>query len=210
MSAMYNRGYFEQRSTNVDRREWLDIKLGLRAGGARKSDRIVEVGAGTGELSRWLAARGWRVEPCDPYAPGVPRCALPHNIPPADVYILQHVLEHVEDIEASVETLSRAEVVVAILPGHLNDDATHHYNFFSFWDFDKIEGLFGSIRVYPIRRLVDLFARRGFRVAYAPDLWSFAAPWDLDWLLVATKRRRPRLARWLVYKAFKRIASAVV
>ncbi len=203
---MYGEEYFAKR--DVDYSEWLDIELGLRAGGARKSDRIVEIGAGTGGLFAWLRQRGWRVYPCDPYAPKMPGCALPYDIPPADVYIFQHVLEHVEDVERSVEMLSKAEIVVGILPGHLSDDPTHVYNFFTLQKFEVAEGAFGRVRVYPIEKLAEQFRRAGFYVAYAPDMRSLYAPWDLDWLFVASKRKRLVLLRSLFLKILPRLLPA--
>ncbi|MEM4439280.1 MAG: methyltransferase domain-containing protein [Pyrobaculum sp.] len=202
MSApVYGPDYFER--LVVDRTEWVDIERGLKATGAVKNkDLVLDVGGGTGELARWLAARGWRADFCDPYAPSAKRCALPYDVPPADVYVLQHVLEHVADVEASLRALAKADIIVIVAPGHLTDDPTHYYNHFVPWDKIEYTGLYGRITVYPLPRLLDVLKTLGYSADAVPDSRSYWAPWDTDWLIVASRRRRPRLLR-------QRIASLV-
>jgi hypothetical protein len=83
----------------------LASRLGRPQPGLR---RLVEVGAGSGQLARWLAerlaARGHRVEvlPTDrEAAPGVARLdAVAGTLPEADVYYSNLLLHHLEDGDA--------------------------------------------------------------------------------------------------------------
>ena len=84
--------------------------------------------------------------------------------------------------------MSKARAVVGILPGHLVGDETHVINHFHHHLDGIIKGLFGEVRVVSIETLRRLFNRYGYpHVVIAPDSHSYSAPWDLDWLLIASK-----------------------
>ena len=189
---MYSEDYFQARESAVDTSEYVDILVGLRAVGVGPYDVVMEVGAGTGGLIKFLHSRGFtNVFGCDPYtrAPGIMYCRLPDEVPPADVYVFQHVLEHVGDIEGSVKALSRAWAVVGVLPGHLNEDETHVVNFFHHHLDGTVKGLFGEVRIMSIDTVRQLFNKYGYpHVVVTPDTHSYFAPWDNDWLLIASKK----------------------
>lgn len=193
----YGVEYFAARET--DTLEWVDVLLGLKAIGATRQDVIVEVGAGTGRLSMWLRQRGLDVRPCDPYSGAVPYCRLPDAVPPADVYVLQHVLEHVE-LEESVEALCRARRgVVAVVPGHFAPDPTHVYSHFTPSLHGTYKGLFGEARVASISSLVDAFRRCGMYAAAWLDLRSWLDPPNADWVVVAAWKPVRRPLRYYAY-----------
>ena len=187
---MYGRGYFQARESTVDRSEFMDVLLGLRAVGAGRDELIIDVGGGTGELARFLRSHGYNAMACDPFsnAPGVEYCRLPDEVPPASIYVFQHVLEHVSDIEGSIKALSRARAVVGILPGHLSEDETHVINHFHHHLDGVVKGIFGEVRVMSIETLRQLFNRYFPHVVITPDTHSYLAPWDNDWLLIASKK----------------------
>ncbi|ACL10637.1 hypothetical protein DKAM_0311 [Desulfurococcus amylolyticus 1221n] len=146
-SELYAERYFQRRRAKVDASEWLDIELALKVAGVRKRvHRILDVGGGTGELARWLRGRGWLADYCDPHAPGAPPCSLPSDVPQADAYVLQHVLEHVEDPYGAVASLldRRPLAVVAVLPGHFVEDETHVCNHFRPSALPAYRGLWGG------------------------------------------------------------------
>ena len=188
---MYSEEYFQARETAVDRSEFIDILIGLRTVGAGRNELIIDVGGDTGELARFLRNHGYNAMACDPFSntPGVAYCKLPNEVPPASIYVFQHVLEHVSDIEGSIKALSRAWAVVGILPGHFVDDETHVVNHFHHHLDGTIKGLFGEVRVMSIDTVKQLFNKYGFtHVVVTPDTHSYLAPWDNDWLLIASKK----------------------
>jgi 2-polyprenyl-3-methyl-5-hydroxy-6-metoxy-1,4-benzoquinol methylase len=106
---------------------WRTIAADLNPG-----DRVLEVGAGIGALSSFIAQNGWDVVALEPLAEGIEGCAkfwqiisdatpgdapiqrfdgrcedlLAAGVEPFDFIFSNHVLEHVDDLEQLISTLS--------------------------------------------------------------------------------------------------------
>ncbi|MGC9051837.1 class I SAM-dependent methyltransferase [Pyrobaculum sp.] len=191
---MYGDDYFERR--DVDKSEWFDIERALKALGVKKRrHRVLDVGGGTGDLARWLRGRGWLADYCDPHAPGAPYCRLPRDVPQADAYVLQHVLEHVEDPYGALAALleKRPVAVVVVVPGHFSGDETHYCNHFRLVVEEEYEGAWGRARICTLYGLLSAARSRGYQAVWTVDTRSLYAPWDADFV-VAVGRRIGRLA----------------
>jgi hypothetical protein len=186
---MYDTKYFIKRGHGVDTSEWRDIEAALKTACVDKRKHVIlDIGGGTGGLARWLRSRGWNANWCDPYAPAAPRCSLPDNVPRADVYVLQHVLEHVGDPARGLASLleKKPVAVIAVVPGHLSDDETHECNHFRPGRSASLAGRWGVIRVCG---LDDLMASAtGYHAYWYPDSRSLREPWLLDYVFIAARR----------------------
>lgn len=180
--------YLKWREKAIDRSEWLDLEWALRAMRVGKDAKVVELGAGSGGLMRYLRAKGWHVIGVDLHGQGeVQRLDLrSHEPPDADAYIFQHLLEHLPQQRARwllKYCYEKAGKVAGILPAHYNLDTTHvinHYTLKEAYEF------------------IDYVQPK--HAVLTADMWSYAMPLDLDYLLIMSKdyihRFRPRRFNW--------------
>ena len=185
-SQRYGEGYLERRLAEVDYTELYDIYWALRALGVPRGSRIVDLGAGTGLLVRFLRARGYDAVGVDLLYSDelVSRADLAiEDPPPARAYTAQHFLEHIPQgraMELIAIALRRGACFVAVLPGHYSSDPTHVVNHYELPD---ARGL--------AEEALRLAGRGYYRVE--PDTWSHVDPASRDWILAVSPRPVPPL-----------------
>ena len=152
--------------------------------------RLIEVGAGSGRLSRWLDVelklQGFRVEifPTDRVGvPGVGRMdALQDALPEADVYFSNLMLHHLEDADVTRMLQAQARAArIGFVHLDLHRHPLHYY---------------GAAALIRAARLPDIIRRDGLRsiqqgyadgelLALAPAgsqlRWHFPFRWALSW-----------------------------
>ena len=173
----YDENYLTKRRTEIDRTEFYDILLGLKAVKARKDEKIVELGAGEGYLIDFLRKKRYNVIGVDLLGDGkkVLRLNLEREFPPeADIYIFQHLIEHLNQNRAR-ELLEyciiKGRAIIGICPAHHVDDPTHVVNHYEYEELEEF--ISGSAPYYHIR----------------PDLLSYIEPKARDWLVVLSKTK---------------------
>lgn len=185
--------YILKRQQEIDYTEYVDILFGLKALKVELNDKIIELGAGSGGLIKFLKAQGYRnVIGIDLLysSQDVMLWDLEKNMPPkADAYVFQHVLEHLDQNRAKELLKYCYEVagkVVGILPAHYVEDPTHMVNHYTKRD---------------IYDLIDYVQPKFF--VLTPDMWSYVVPDDLDYLLIMgedyIRKFRPHWFSWLRY-----------
>jgi len=147
--------YQKWRLETVDKTEWEDMYNYLSVF-VDKSKKIVELGCGCFGLANFLIERGYRnitgvdkdgtIYECVPkkYHDRVIIMDLEENNPPeAEVYISQHLLEHLEFKRAKELCkwmYKKAEIQIHILPGHYAKDPTHKVNHYTLKEFREVIG----------------------------------------------------------------------
>lgn len=174
--------YQRDRLKRVDRTEWRDIEYWLSRL-ATKDALIAEIGCGCGGLMKYLRAQGYKyifgVEKdrttlyCIPKVFNVFIMDLEVEYPPkADIYISQHVLEHIKRYKELVKWMYENSMLqIHIVPGHSSDDPTHVINHFTL---DLLEDLVDYVG--PEHHLI------------IPDSLSFANPLFLDYIVILSHR----------------------
>jgi len=189
--------YQVRRLAELDMTEWVDVARGLRAVGVRPGSTVVDVGGGCCLLSRYLSGLGYRTVCCDvDTSCGATYCdAASGSLPNGDAYVLVHVLEHLPWPSGVVRFLRAAwpKPIVAIVPGHVSDDATHSVNHFTHHVNTGLVQVNGRIQVLAtVRELVAVFRHVGYLVRLFPDTHSLVAPWDNDWIILAHPTTTPK------------------
>lgn len=169
--------YLRKRVLEVDKTEWIDIHYGLKATNVKYNDKILDLGAGSGGLIRYLREKGYKhvygvdLLYSDEY---VMQMDLTREDPPeADAYIFQHFLEHIPQ-DRALELLKYcyegAGRVIGILPGHYSEDETHVVNHYT---------------KRMIMDMIDVIQPKFY--VLTPDLWSYLDPSSLDYLLILSR-----------------------
>ena len=108
------------------------------------------------------------------------------------------------------------EHIVIVVPGHISDDPSHVCNRFVLSDTEVVKGLFGEVKLCRLGELVGVLRSVGYNVMWFPDSHSVEAPWDLDYVVVATRAKHvtlrlapwiagSNLAAWLVLRLLRRL-----
>ncbi|MCI4437756.1 MAG: hypothetical protein JHC33_13200 [Ignisphaera sp.] len=170
---------------------------------------VVDVGCGSGELVQFLRSRGFEAVGCDiavrSNTDTIFYCdaTRPWTIPTAEAWILQHVLEHIpKECWWRLFDMAHGSGVkhlVIVVPGHITNDNTHICNHFILDGEDDVRGMFGSIKLCKLSELIHLLKRVGYNVIWFPDTHSIYAPWDLDYIVVASRSKhlKLKLLPWL-------------
>ena len=194
MERWYDRLYLKRREFEVDKSEWIDIYHILKANRISRDAKIVDLGAGSGGLIRFLRSKGFKhvygvdLLYHDEY---VIQLDLEKSWPPeADVYVFQHFLEHIDQDRAR-ELLKHcydvSYFIIGILPGHYSRDPTHvvnHYDLGSIYEF------------------VDYIQPRNFYVTV--DTLSYINPLFRDFILIISKNKINIRFRPLSFKLLHR------
>ena len=156
---------------------------------------FLEVGCGRGDVSAWLAARGWHGLAIDfsPVAIAAARsrlAAFPHvdvaEMALADVrgeyacVILWDVLEHIEDDTGALATIARllapgGHVLVAVPSNPARE-----------WRWD--DDFYGHVRRYTVDELTAKLSGAGL---VPRDVWDFTWPWFWAMRRVYTRLKSP-------------------
>lgn len=168
------------------------------------SGSVIEVGAGSGNFTRWLASRADRVVAVEPHGPLADRIqalslpnvelvrsrveSLDHEDPGFDLAVSVNVLEHIEDDEQAVRIMSRLVKpggrIAILVPAHR-------------LLYGKLDKRYHHVRRYSRRELADVLTRAGVavdRVRYFNPLGA------VGWLIFVRLLGRTRLTRsniWL-------------
>jgi hypothetical protein len=155
--------------------------------------RLIEVGAGSGHLSQWVASRlralGHTVEvlATDLEATGgvTQMDALSTALPEADIYFSNLMLHHLED--ADVQTMFQRQAAVSRV-GVLHYDLHRHWaHFYGARFLLKAGGLPEIVRSDGATSIQQGFSRRELRALAEPALpkaritWHFPFRWLLTW-----------------------------
>lgn len=189
-----------------------------------RNTHIVDVGCGAGGLLRWLATLGYAnltgVDPAPACAeatgaiPGVRGLvgnlfAPPAELEPAGLVVLSHVLEHVRDVAAAVDSLAAITKAGGHVYAEVPDASQYTEHLVApFLDFNT-----EHINHFSVDTLRRLFAARGWRaVAYGakaissspttryPAAWVFVErtkPGDSTEELVPDRALRMALSRYV-------------
>jgi len=186
---VYDSRYIERRREEIDKSEWLDIYRALRVAGARRWDRIVELGSGDGSLLRFLRRRGYmNIVGYDLLHEDelVRRANLELEEPEyGDYCVSQHFLEHISQ-DRAVYLLYRCIVngvaSINIVPGHYSDDPTHKVNHY---DYNMLHRMALSVRE---KLNNEGYASRSMYAYILPDTMSYFNPRVRDWIFILTTR----------------------
>jgi SAM-dependent methyltransferase len=211
---------------DYDWSEAWDIHHILKCLGVRE---VVDVGCGNGELVKYLRSKGFRAIGCD-VAVEDPQISFfcditkPETVPIAEAWVFQHVLEHVPS-NSWKPLFKRAwdggvKHIVIVVPGHTVNDSTHVCNHFVLHNFKVVEGAFGKVSLCSLNELVEALRELGYRVVWFPDSRSIEAPWNLDYIVIASRAKhltlrlapwiiRSGIALWLLIKMIKKLQKTL-
>jgi len=186
--------------------------------------KVVDVGCGGGELVEFLRSRGFKAVGCDIAVTNNTNTIFycdatkPETVPTAEAWVLQHVLEHIPK-ESWLPLFRRAwrtgvKHIVIVVPGHIVDDRSHVCNHFVLNGAEDVRGLFGEVKLCKLGELIDMLKHIGYNVIWFPDTHSIYAPWDLDYIVIASESRylklkllpwiaRSSIGYWLLLKLVK-------
>jgi SAM-dependent methyltransferase len=169
-------GAWRELADRLDPRAELDMLLDLlaRARGADGARHVLDVGGGTGLLTRAIAARAacTVVEPSAAQIAGLPASlrvvrgraeALPARDGAVDGAVATWVLQYCDDPDAAVRELARVVAprgVVAIVQAAPDNDLVAIYN-----DEARVAGQPPAHHGFLLARAAELLARAGFKVA---------------------------------------------
>ncbi len=141
----------------------------------KSSGRILDIGSGTGELLNFFRQKGWEVQGVEPDADARSFARSQYNLPVEDeefldkipdnsfdVISMWHVLEHVPNLNARIETLSRIlkddGIIVIAVPNPESFDANYYGKFWAAFDVPR--------HLYHFRKqdIKNLFDKRNFRI----------------------------------------------
>jgi len=178
--------------------------LGIKGG-------VVDIGCGEGQLIRYLRSRGITAVGCDINGGCGMHCdaTRPGTIPRGRAWVLQHVIEHIPT-DAWHSLFKNAyeagiEYVIIIAPGHFTNDATHMCNHITPLPSGVYEGEYGKVAMCGLNDLKQALREVGYAgVASFIDTHSLMYPWDLDWIIIASRDRHAlrKLLPWILKRKF--------
>jgi len=185
--------------------------LGIRGG-------VVDVGCGEGQLVGYLRERGITAVGCDVVDNGCGSycdATRPGTIPIGKTWVLQHVIEHVP-MDAWYALFKHAfeagvEHVIIVAPGHFWIDETHHCNHFTpLLGTGRYTGNYGEVVMCGLGDLKQTLRKAGYTgiVTFA-DTHSLTHPWDLDWIIIASKNKHVlrKLLPWILRRKLVQIKA---
>jgi len=190
---------------DYDWSEAWDIFHILKSLGVR--DGVVDVGCGEGQLVNYLRSRGITAVGCDINGGCNNYCdaTRPSTIPNGKVWVLQHVIEHIpmDTWHALFKHAfeSGVEYVIIIVPGHFVNDPTHMCNHFIQLKLGIYEGKYGKVVMCNLENLRRLLNQVGYAsVITFVDTHSLTPPWDLDYIVIASRNKHVlrRLWGWIL------------
>lgn len=152
------------------------LKQKYRVVSRRKAKgKILDIGSGTGELLNFFRHKGWQVQGIEPDADARNFARNEYDLPVEDeeyldeipgksfdVITMWHVLEHVPNLNARIETLSRIlkdeGIIVIAVPNPESYDANYYGKFWAAFDVPR--------HLYHFRKqdIKNIFAKRNLRV----------------------------------------------
>jgi len=186
---------------------------------------VVDVGCGGGELVQFLRSRRFKAVGCDITVTNSTNTIFycdatkPETVPTAEAWVLQHVLEHIpkESWLPLFEKAWRTGVkhIVIVVPGHMSNDRSHICNHFVLNGEEDARGLFGKVKLCRLAELTEMLRHIGYNVIWFPDTRSIYAPWNLDYIVIASESRylklklfpwiaRSSIGYWLLLKLVKK------
>lgn len=137
---------------------------------ARQNAKVLDVGAGTGSLIKYLRDQGWQAEGVEPNKKaqniakdkGVDLKSSLHDVEENnfDVITLWHVLEHLPDLDKAISDISKKlrskGVVFIAVPNFRSYDAQHYGSYWAAYDVPRHLWHFSQHSIQAI------FSRKGF------------------------------------------------
>jgi SAM-dependent methyltransferase len=191
---------------DYDWTEAWDVYFVLKSLGIK--DGVVDVGCGEGQLVNYLRERGITAVGCDINGGCGMHCdaTRPSTIPIGKTWVLQHVIDHVPTetwyalFKHAFE--SGVEYIIIVAPGHFSNDPTHECNHFTpLLGTGKYTGNYGEVAMCGLDDLKQLLKHVGYvGIATFVDTHSLMYPWDLDWIIIASKSKHMgrRLLPWIL------------
>ena len=165
----------------------LKRKTALVANWTDGPGRLLDIGAGTGDLVRAAAGAGWDAVGIEPHQGArtlatkkgvrVYAGALEADLQPMDCVSMWHVLEHIPDLDHQVATIKKvlkpSGILILALPNHKAYDAEHYGPYWAGYDVPRHVWHFtrAGVKAY--------FDQKGFELKKTYPMWldAFYVSW---------------------------------